>query len=86
MYDLLDGASLATLSNVQQDDETLPAFERTALEAMMEPIEAVLRLPGCSPDTFDDVDDEGSTVPHNAPRSSTTSASRDVLADSGLSP
>ena len=55
LYDLLDGASLATLSNRNRpQDETLPAYDRAALEAAVAPIAAVLRLLGCSPDAFDD--------------------------------
>ena len=55
LYDLLDGASLAELSNGNRpQDETLPAYDRIALEAAVTPIAAVLRLLGCSPDAFDE--------------------------------
>ena len=55
LYDLLDGASLANLSNGNRpQDETLPAYDRVALEAAVTPIGAVLRLLGCSPDAFDE--------------------------------
>jgi hypothetical protein len=55
LYDLLDGASLAKLSNGNRpQDETLPAYDRIALEAAVTPISAVLRLLGCSPDAFDE--------------------------------
>jgi hypothetical protein len=55
LYDLLDGASLAELSNGNRpQDETLPAYDRIALEAAVTPISAVMRLLGCSPDAFDE--------------------------------
>lgn len=55
LYDLLDGATLASLSNGNRpQDETLPPYERAPLEAAVEPVAAVLRLLGCSPDTFDE--------------------------------
>jgi len=47
VYDLLSAAQDATLHNKNRPgDETLPAFERTALEASIEPIVRVLRLVG----------------------------------------
>jgi Restriction Enzyme Adenine Methylase Associated len=47
VYDLLSAAQNATLHNRNRPgDETLPAFERTALEASIEPIVRVLRLVG----------------------------------------
>lgn len=55
LYDMLDGATLATLSNGNRpQDETVRPYDRAALEAATQPIAAVLRLLGCSPDTFDD--------------------------------
>lgn len=64
LYDLLDGATFAGLSNGNRpQDETLPAYERAALEAAVEPIAAVLRLLGCSPDTFDEDSPDQSTPP-----------------------
>lgn len=55
LYDLLDGATLATLSNkMRPQDETVRPYDRAAMEAATEPIAAVLRLLGCSPDTFAD--------------------------------
>lgn len=55
LYDLLDGATLATLSNGNRpQDETVRPYDRAALEAATQPVAAVLRLLGCSPDTFDD--------------------------------
>ncbi|MFP5309105.1 MAG: hypothetical protein ACLGIR_05945 [Actinomycetes bacterium] len=55
LYDLLDGATLASLSNGNRpQDETVRPYDRVALEAAVEPIAAMLRLLGCSPDTFDD--------------------------------
>ena len=55
LYDLLDGATLATLANKQRpQDETVRPYDRAALEAATEPIAAILRLLGCSPDTFAD--------------------------------
>ncbi len=53
LFDMLDGATLAQLSNKQRpQDETVRPYDRAALEAATEPIAAVLRLLGCSPDTF----------------------------------
>ena len=47
VYDLLSAAQDAVLHNKNRPgDETLPAFERTALEASIEPIVRVLRLVG----------------------------------------
>jgi hypothetical protein len=47
VYDLLSAARNAILHNKNRPgDETLPAFERTALEASIEPIVRVLRLLG----------------------------------------
>jgi len=47
VYDLLNAAEDAVLHNKNRPgDETLPAFERTALEASIEPIVRVLRLLG----------------------------------------
>ena len=55
LYDLLDGATLATLTNGNRpQDETVRPYDRAALEAATQPIAAVLRLLGCSPDTFDE--------------------------------
>jgi hypothetical protein len=55
LYDLLDGATLATLSNkMRPQDETVRPYDRAALEAATEPVAAILRLLGCSPDTFAD--------------------------------
>lgn len=55
LYDLLDGATLATLSNGNRpQDETVRPYDRAALEAATQPIAAIMRLLGCSPDTFDD--------------------------------
>ena len=57
LYDLLDGASHATLSNGNRPrDETVRSYDRAALEAATEPIAAVLRLLGCSPDALGDPD------------------------------
>jgi hypothetical protein len=68
LYDLLDGASLATLSNGNRpQDETLPAYDRASLEHAVEPIAAILRLLGCSPDTFDEESPSPAT-PRPAPR------------------
>lgn len=67
LYDLLDGASLATLANGNRpQDESLPAYDRAALEAAVTPIAAVLRLLGCSPDAFDE--DAPSESPGPSPR------------------
>lgn len=67
LYDLLDGASLATLLNGNRpQDESLPAYDRSALEAAVTPIAAVLRLLGCSPDAFDE--DAPSESPGRSPR------------------
>lgn len=67
LYDLLDGASLATLKNGNRpQDESLPAYDRVALEAAVTPIAAVLRLLGCSPDAFDE--DAPSASPGRSPR------------------
>lgn len=64
LYDLLDGATLARLVNSNRpQDETLPPYERAALEAAVEPVAAVLRLLGCSPDTFDEESPGQSTPP-----------------------
>lgn len=64
LFDLLDGATLARLVNGNRpQDETLPPYERAALEAAVEPIAAVLRLLGFSPDTFDEEAPGQSTPP-----------------------
>lgn len=68
LYDLLDGASLADLLNGNRpQDETLPAYDRVALEAAVTPISAVLRLLGCSPDAFDE-DAPSESPARSAPR------------------
>jgi hypothetical protein len=74
LYDLLDGASLAHLSNGNRpQDETLPAYDRSALEAAVEPIAAVMRFLGCSPDVLPDAaeqdvpeDDADAPIPPGA--------------------
>ena len=71
LYDLLDGATLATLSNGNRpQDETVRPYDRAALEAATQPIAAVMRLLGCSPDTFDDsaVGNEAITITSASPR------------------
>lgn len=56
LYALLEGAAAATLSNGNRpQDETVPPYDRAALETAVEPIAALLRLLGFSPDAEDDV-------------------------------
>lgn len=55
LYDLLDSAEEAALSNgVRPSDETLPSFERAMLEACVLPVRRVLRLLGYDAATADD--------------------------------
>lgn len=55
LFDLLDGASLARLDNGQRPkDESIPAYDRAALEAAVEPVAAMLRLLGYAPDALDE--------------------------------
>jgi hypothetical protein len=55
LYDLLDASEDARLHNGNRpSDETLPAFERTMLEAAVLPISRILRLIGYDPYTADD--------------------------------
>lgn len=55
LHELLEGAEQATLRNdVRPQDDTLPPYERLALEAAITPIAAVLRLLGYSPDAVDE--------------------------------
>lgn len=57
IHEHLEGATCATLSNKNRpQDETVPAYERAALAAAVEPITALMRLLGYSPDTADDTD------------------------------
>ena len=60
LYDLLDAAEYARLSNGNRPrDETLPAYERASLETCMVPIQRVLRLLGYNPETPSDSDEAG---------------------------
>ncbi len=55
LYDLLDAAEDARPSNGNRpSDETLPAYERAALENAVIPISRILRLIGYDPATADD--------------------------------
>ncbi len=55
LYALLEGAAAANLSNSNRpQDETVPSYDRAALETAVEPIAALLRLLGFSPDAEDD--------------------------------
>lgn len=55
LYDLLDAAEDARLHNGNRpSDETLPSFERAALEACVLPVQRILRLIGYDPATADD--------------------------------
>lgn len=53
LTDLLTLAPLATPVNRPDKDESLPQYEREALDRMIRPIAAVLRVLGASPDTPD---------------------------------
>lgn len=53
LTDLLTLAPLATTVNRPDKDESLPRYEREALDRMIRPIAAVLRVLGASPDTPD---------------------------------
>jgi hypothetical protein len=53
LTDLLTLAPLATTINRPDKDESLPQYEREALDRMIRPIAAVLRVLGASPDTPD---------------------------------
>jgi hypothetical protein len=87
LYDLLDGATLATLSNGNRpQDETLPAYERAALEAAVEPIAAVLRLLGCSPDVLDDDTQAGIAASSSIIRRRYTTTVTDLLRAGLLEP
>jgi hypothetical protein len=60
LYDLLDAAPLATLSNGNRpQDETLPRYERSTLETATKAIAGALRLLGCSPDPTTEKSDVG---------------------------
>jgi hypothetical protein len=53
LFDLLDGASLARMDNTQRPkDESVPAYDRAPLEAVVEPVAAMLRLLGYAPDAL----------------------------------
>lgn len=53
LYDLLDSAEFANLSNGNRPrDETLPAYERATLEASLVPVQRVLRVLGYNPETL----------------------------------
>ncbi len=67
LYDLLDGAAKVTIHNANRpQDETLPSYDRAALEAAVTPISAVLRFLGCSTDAEDDEPD--ATIGRRSPR------------------
>lgn len=56
LYALLEGAAAATLNNGNRpQDETVPPYDRAALETAVEPIAALMRLLGFPPDAEDDV-------------------------------
>lgn len=56
LYTLLEGASSARLGNgVRPQDETVPPYDRAALETAVEPVAALLRLLGFSPDAEEDL-------------------------------
>jgi hypothetical protein len=64
LYDLLDAAEFARLHNGNKpSDETLPAYERTTLEASVLPITRVLRLIGYTVESPGDTPQPG-TLPH----------------------
>ncbi|SDM10742.1 hypothetical protein SAMN05660642_01686 [Geodermatophilus siccatus] len=55
LYDLLDAAADTRLHNANRpSDETLPPYERAALESIVPPIRRVLRLLGYDTETPDD--------------------------------
>lgn len=55
LYDVLDAAADTRLHNANRpSDETLPPYERVALETIIPPIRRVLRLLGYDTDTPDD--------------------------------
>lgn len=59
LYDLMDAAEDATLTNKNRpSDETLPAYDRQMLEAVVLPVSRVLRLIGYDPTTADDSADQ----------------------------
>lgn len=63
LYDLLDAAADTRLHNGNRpSDETLPPYERAALESIVPPVRRVLRLLGYNTDTTDDLA-AGAAVP-----------------------
>lgn len=60
LHALLEGAAAATLSNGNRpQDETVPSYDRAGLETAVEPVAALMRLLGFSPDA----EDEGAAAP-----------------------
>lgn len=56
LHTLLEGAAAARLSNNNRpQDETVPPYDRKALESAVEPVAALLRFLGFSPDTEEDL-------------------------------
>ena len=56
LYTLLEGSATARLSNNNRpQDETVPPYDRAALETAVEPVAALLRLLGFSPDAEEDL-------------------------------
>lgn len=67
LHDTLEGATMASLSNLNRpQDESLPTYERASLASAVDPILAVMRMIGYSPDTADEETDN--TVASSTPR------------------